>query len=165
MYMKGFGSYVSGLAQDPTVTAATLDTVPATIDTGAPTVTPETLDTVPATVTAVDAATGAAASSPASSNANTGGWFGSLLNTVQQAVTTLTPAAMSVYTQTQMANVNAQRAAKGLPPLTGAQYQAQYGTPTATVQAQLAPQTQQMIYYVAGGIALVALVIGLRKRG
>jgi len=74
--------------------------------------------------------------------------------------------ALSVYRQVQFSNVQAKRAAQGLPPLTAAQYNAQYVPPSATVNVGLAPQTQSLMMWVLGGAAAVAVMMiltGKRK--
>lgn len=112
----------------------------------------------------------APAAAPAASTSSSGGWLSSVLSTVQstiqsvaQTTQAVAPAVLSVVEQGKLASLNAQRAAQGLPPLTAAQYSAQY-MPQVGVQAGVAPATQTMLYILGGGLALVLLVGMLGKK-
>jgi hypothetical protein len=143
--------YAQQLGQDLTVT-----------DTGITSFFGPAVDTTPtidATATPAPAATG-------------GGWFsdilatiGTTVQTVAQSAAEIAPGVLSIVQQNKLIEVNAQRAAKGLPPLTAAQYSAQYvPTPTVGVSAGINPATMRSIFWIAGGLAGVAVLVSLIGR-
>jgi len=91
--------------------------------------------------------TAAPAATPAA-----GGWLAS----IGTAVSALAPALTSFTQSSQLAKLNAQRAAQGLPPLAS--------LPTVTAQVGLAPSTITPLLYIAGGIGAVAIVVALLMR-
>jgi len=78
---------------------------------------------------------------------------------------TLASSALQAYQTVQFSNVQAKRAAAGLPPLTAAQYGAQYIPPAATVNVGIAPQTQSIMNWIliGAGVLAVVLVVGAKK--
>lgn len=88
---------------------------------------------------------------------------GSSIDSFLQSITRILPQAVTAYTgytQAQrIAEVNAQRAARGLPPLTANQAGA-YGP---QIGVNLAPQTSNMLLY--GAIAIGAVLVLSKRRG
>jgi hypothetical protein len=131
-------------------------------------------DTSSGSTTFVDMSTPGAsapvAAAPAASTSSSGGWLSSLFSgvaSVAQAaapiVAAVAPGALSVVQQAQFNSMNAARAAKGLAPLTAAQYQQQYAMPTATVG--VSSQTMQSLMWIAGGLGLAFVVGQVLKKG
>ena len=79
-------------------------------------------------------------------------WYETLIKTA-------VPVLSTAYQQSQMTKLNLARINQGQPPLTAQQYAAAYQPPGARVELGMTSQTQKLLLWGAGGLALL---VGLR---